>query len=174
MCISFWFCASLYFGTGGYNYITIRNELSKVETTNDTVRVVYRGITFSNKSYLDIYLEEQANSSLYPLINTLPTSMLILITVFSFGILGSVTNLIKQIAIDGKKIEELKYISEPLLGMLTGLIIIGLSYLIPNTLAINDIELKPMSLLFLSLFSGYFSIRFYLFLAKVFDKLFKE
>ena len=171
--IFFWFCLSLYFGTGGYNYINILNNSAKSESNKDTVHVTYQKLSFSNKAALNKYLEEKANSNLYPILDLLPTSLLILITVFSFGILGSITHLIKQVVIVNTNVEELKYISEPILGMLTGFIIIGLTYLVPSTLTTNDVELKPMSLMFLSFFSGYFSTKFYLYLNKVFEKIFK-
>lgn len=171
--ILFWFCLSIYFGTGGYNYINIVQGEHKVEQSKDTVEVLYNNITYKNKAHLNYCLELEANASLYPIISSLPTSLLILITIFSFGILGSVTNLIKQIAIENKPMVELKYISEPILGMLTGFIIIGLSYLVPSTLATTDIELKPMSLVFLSFFSGLFSKDFFIHLSKLFNRIFK-
>lgn len=150
--------------------------MAKEENKNskDTIKVYYGGTSFRNIKEVSILKERQATIKMYPLINTLPTLIFDLIIVFAFGVLGSITNLFKQIAYEKKKIEDLNYISEPILGMLTGFIIIGLSYLIPNTLAVNDIVLKPMSLMFLSLFSGFFSIKFYSYLNSLFGKIFKE
>jgi hypothetical protein len=174
LCILIWFCSSIYFGTGGYNYIKVKQDEEKAANSSDTIKVVYNEVCYKNKASLLVALEKQATINLYPMIEPLPTSVWVLITIFSFGILGSITNLLKQIALDSKEIVELKFISGPLLGMLTGFIIIGLSYLLPSTLANGDVELKPVSIMFLSLFSGFFSIEFYIFLAKLFNRIFKE
>lgn len=170
--IIFWLLSSIYFGTGGLNYVN--RHQPNVTKINDTTQVILNGKYYKNRYELDCKQEDEISSKIYPLLEPLPTSLLYLVTIFSFGLLGSITNIFKQIAIDNKKIENTKYVSEPILGMLTGLIIMGLSFLIPNTLATQEIELKPQSLLFLSLFSGFFSLKFYEYLNKNFGKIFKD
>ena len=172
--ISLWFCIGIYFGSGGYNYINVKQSKEKALHSNDTIKVTYDGVSYKNKETLVNTLEKEATVNLYPLIEPLPTELWNLITIFAFGMLGSVVNLLKQIAIDNQKVEDLKYISLPLLGMITGFIIIGLAYIVPNTLATTEIELKPMSLMFLSLFSGFFTVKFYEYFSQLFAKIFKN
>lgn len=171
--LTIWLSSSVYLGTGGFNFIQLRYEENIAKNSSDTVAVIFHNISFKNIKVLNLYHERNDLLKIFPIVTSLTTSLLELITIFSFGIIGSVTYLIKQIVINDSKVQELKYISQPLLGMLTGLVIIGISYLIPSSLTTNEIEIKPTSLMFLSLFSGFFSISFYEYMAKFYSKLLK-
>ena len=175
--IIIWLCIGLYFGTGSYSNIQNRidkKDADKAWQTIDTSKTTKYEIALKKAALDDARENEKAILNLYPFISKFPNALISLITVFAFGILGSIINLLKQIVLEDKKPTDLKFVAEPLLGMLTGFVIIGLSILVPNTLATSDVELKPMSLMFLSLFSGFFSKRFYVFLSDLFDRIFKK
>lgn len=173
--LGFWIIIGLYFGIGGIVNIqsnNIENEKHKLGlkvtnsnvNTGDTNTVIYDGISFKNKKTLEEYLNSMPLENfkkLYPISQDLPDFMGQIITALAFGLLGSVTRIVLKIAFNAKQIEEVNYISQPILGMLTGLVVMGLSYVIPTLLSKNAITLDPLSLMFFSLFAGIYNKEFY-------------
>jgi H+/Cl- antiporter ClcA len=171
-----WIIVGLFFGIGGIVNIqsnNIKNDKHKLGITDDTIQhlnaadtnsVIYDGITFKNKRALTQYLNSLPSenfSRIYSLFDNLPDFMGQIITAFAFGLLGSVIRIILGIAYHSKKIEDVSYISQPLLGMLTGLVVMGISYVIPNLLSKNAVNIDPISLMFFSLFAGIYNKEFY-------------
>lgn len=88
----------------------------------------------------------------------------LLLTSMSFGLLGAIINILLAIVANKtQKIEDVHFISHPLLGALTGLVVVGLVYMAPSlVIKVNSpTEIKPLCLMFFCLYCGIYSEQFY-------------
>jgi hypothetical protein len=174
-----WLVAGLYVGIGGISRISVDETMETIDKDKDqlqkdSINIIQDGITFTSKYDLKIYLEYSNLQNYFPWAIQLTTFSCFLLTSMSFGLLGSFINVLIDICHAKVKIEESNYISKPLIGMLTGLVVLGLSYLIPTLIVKGSSEIKPLSLMFLCLFCGIYSNKFYEKLAASFDKFFPK
>jgi hypothetical protein len=117
-----WLVTSLYIGIGGYVFTENKMQIKLAIASNDTIPVVdvKTSISYCNQAHLDAAKEQMAILEIYPMYKNLPDSIIFLLTVFGFGIVGTVTFMLKQIALDDVPPEKVKFITLPILGMLTG------------------------------------------------------
>ncbi len=172
-----WISFGLYFGIGGIARIKLDEtqqelESDKEQLQKDTVNVRYEGIDLETKYELKYYLEVRSIENYFPWAVRLSSFVAMLLTAFSFSLLGAVIGIIKEVALKNIPVAETKYWSLPLLGLLSGLVILGLSYLLPTLLIKNGTEIRPLTLMFLCLFGGIFITSFYEKLSQYFNKLF--
>jgi len=173
--LGFWIILGLYFGIGGIVTIQLNDikddkhklgisDSSTVTNATDTNSVIYNDISFKNKAALKEYLNSlpaENFDKVYSFFDNIPDFMAQIITAFAFGLLGSIIRIILSVAYDKKRIQDVSHISQPLLGMLTGLVVMGVSYVIPTLLSKNSINVDPISLMFFSLFVGIYNKEFY-------------
>lgn len=110
----------------------------------------------------------------FKFIDMFPSLLLLVITACSFGLLGGTIKIIRDTVFNSIPISETKYVLVPLLGLLSGLIIFALSYIIPIVLVSGENEVRKTTLMFLSLFAGIMVDKFYFWLETLFNKLFKS
>jgi hypothetical protein len=169
---------SLYFGIGGIISINL-NEIEKQReqaSQTDNVAVNYDGINFKNKDELFSYLNIQKNqniSKFFWWVDDLTDFGALVVTACFFGMLGGVISVINNVAINDKKLEDLHYFSVPISGFLSGIVVLGITYLIPTILVQKSDNIRSMSLMFLCLFGGIKSKELYEKVDKYFNKLFK-
>lgn len=168
--------SGLYFGIGGLSRLKLDETVEELDRNKetllkDTFNIKLNEITIKNK--YDYLYELEANDleNFFPWAIQFSSFSALIITALSFGLLGALIAILKQIAFENLVIEEVKIWSLPLLGLLTGLVIYGLSYILPTALVKNGTELRPITLMFLCLLSGIYSNTFYLRLTKLFDKI---
>lgn len=169
--IVIWLLAGLYFGTGGITRLDNIEKKEKAEHNGDTVKAIYKHRIFQNMAKAQAYIDEKQTEYIYPWITPIPAFLAYMITSCSFGLLGSLIFLLTEIAFNDKKLEDIKYLSIPLLGMLTGIVVLGLSLLIPNILIAGNKDIKPEGLVFLCLFCGLYSNKFYIRLSNIIEKI---
>lgn len=170
---SLWLATGAYFGTAGYTKLKIDELINLGKTKTDSKPVLRGKISFKNSFYLAAYEEELKASKFFPgIFLSTPNILVLLITACSFGILGALTYLTKEIAINNATIESMKVISVPMLGALTGIIMSGLATLVPSILVSGETELKPLSLVFLCFFGGLYNSRFFAWLNDTIGNLF--
>lgn len=156
--LSIVFLIALYFGTGGFlileNDLKV-NEVRNTKTTSENAQ--------SLKMDLDNLLAEQTLIvEIYPYILKLPTVLSFLITAMCFGMMGAIAKVINDIIQARNKVEDtINLLLIPLLGAFIGLIILGVSYALPTLLTNENISLKPISIVFLSLFGGIYYMKFF-------------
>lgn len=172
----FWTLSGLYFGIGGLVRANLDETLSdldknKEKLIKEKISITYDGVELENIYELQTFLEINSIENLFPWAIRLSSFMSLLITSFAFGLIGSIIGLIKEIAFQEKLVEELKIWSMPILGMLTGLVVLGLSYLFPAILTKDASGLQPITLMFFSLFAGMFTKNFYAKLSDNFNKM---
>lgn len=174
-----WLLTGLYFGMGGISRISVDDVTETIDKQKDalkkdTIDVVLNDVTIQNKYQLKYILEYSNLENYFPWAIQLTTFSSFLVTSMSFGLLGSIINILIQIVFSSVKIEDSNYISKPLLGLLTGIVVLGLSYILPTLIIKGSAEIRPLSLMFLCLFCGIYSDKFYEKMSKSFDKLFSK
>ncbi len=113
--------------------------------------------------------------NIFPLVKIIPSFFGLILTAMCFGMIGSLISILLRIVGDQyTKPGEVKYISEPVLGLFTGLCVLGISYVLPTILVSKSDTLRPITLMFLALFFGIYSKNFFEKLASLFPKFFKS
>lgn len=173
--LTVWGVLSLYIGIGG----SLKTENFDVVSaqynfkSNDSVKV--GKISYKNYAEYALFKEDVKSEAIFPWLNAVPDFVGLILTACCFGMLGGLIFLIKEIALSVKKPEDVKYISIPILGFFTGIAVLGVNYIIPIILVSGENKIRPVTLLFFSLFAGMFAERFYKYLSSVADHvLFKE
>ncbi len=168
-----WLIIGLYFGSGGITRLENDNLIKKTSNSTDTSQVIYNKVSYKNKNELISQLEHDEMDTIYPWVDSIPSFVAYLITACAFGLLGSITHIIYQIVLKDIELAALKYWSSPVLGTLTGMLVLGISFVLPNTLFSTDAEIKPSTLMFICLFCGLYSVQFYKRMENSFTKIFK-
>ncbi len=176
--ISTWLISGLYFGIGGLVRAKMDETLKDLDSRKETliqekVRVSYDGIEFENSYELLSFLEVNNIEYLFPWAIKISSFVSLIITAFSFGLIGSIIALLKDIAFTEIPLENLRIWSLPVLGILTGLVVMGLSYLLPTILIKNSTGLQPITLMFICLFAGIHTENFFNKISEYFKKLFE-
>ena len=176
----FWMSAGLYFGIGGIALMKINTATSEKNklSNNDTSKVVYEGITFKNTEAVRTYIDEQRIQkfeNLVPFFKGIPDYLALIITGSSFSLLGVLIRILLGIVYKRQSLTGINYFSEPLLGILTGIVVQGVASLVPIVLTGNTVEINAISLVFFCLFAGIYCEAFYdkvqnYFLTKIFAK----
>jgi hypothetical protein len=174
-----WLLAGLYFGIGGISRISVDEVTESIDKQKDalkkdTINIKLDGVDIENKYQLKYILEYSNLENYFPWAIQLTTFSSFLVTSMSFGLLGAMINILIQIVFSASKIEDSNYVSKPLLGLLTGIVVLGLSYIIPTLIVKGNAEIKPLSLMFLCLFCGIYSDKFYEKMSNSFDKFFSK
>jgi hypothetical protein len=165
---------ALYFGSGGFIILENEQQYEKAITSQEKI-VALGKAKFYNKEVMVCAEQQDLISIIYPYYNILPDALNFIITAICFGIIGSVGKVIN----DSIKNEITLYRKTNLLlipcqGGIIGLIILGISYTIPVILTGENVTLKPITVVFLSLFGGIFYENFYQwFLKNLNDTVFK-
>ncbi|MDN3689348.1 hypothetical protein [Cyclobacterium jeungdonense] len=171
-----WFCGiifitALYFGSGGY--IILQNEqLYEKAQTLEKNEVVYKGVTFYNKETMIAAREQDLIIRVYPYAMKIPSFLSFLLTAVSFGIIGALGKVINDTLQKNVIFKETpNLLLVPIQGGIIGIIILGVSYAIPIILTNENVSLKPISIVFLSLFGGIFYMNFYEWFTSVIDRI---
>ena len=172
--IAIWTLSGLYYGVGGYMSIVLLDQKEKAELGQD-VGLKIDDTIYRNMDQYKWFHNKKQLETVFPWLIKVPQSLAIIIAALSFGILGGVTRLIKQIAFDdGVTLENIRAVSIPTLGMLSGIIMLGVTFIIPTVLTSGEQELRPTTLIFLTLFAGLFAKRFYEWLSTCFHIIFPQ
>ncbi|MGQ1788513.1 MULTISPECIES: hypothetical protein [unclassified Saccharicrinis] len=165
------FLAALYIGSGGY--IILQNEqLYEKANTLEKKEVTYHGIKFYNKETMNAAREQELIISVYPYAMKIPSFLCFLLTAISFGIIGALGKVINDTIHKKTKFKDTpNLLLVPIQGGIIGIIILGISYTIPIILTNDNVSLKPITIVFLSLFGGIFYLNFYDWFAHMINKV---
>lgn len=163
---------ALYFGIGGL--IILENDLKYEKAKTLEKKEVYYNnkIKFHNKEVMNAAIQQDHILKIYPYAKQLPSAMSFIITALSFGMIGSIGKVINDSIKNKVRLSEtINLLLIPLQGSIIGLIILGISYVIPLLLTSDDVSLKPITIVFLCLFGGIFYLDFYNWLEEIFKKM---
>jgi hypothetical protein len=160
---------SLYFGIGGSLKTENYNQVSIQYNFNDTTKVedFKTKLEFKNFAELALYKEDEKSAKIFPFLSLMPDFLGIILTACFFGMIGGIISILKKIALENKNIEDTNYISIPLLSFFTGLVILGLNYIIPTILVAGENKIRPITLIFTSLFAGIYTPQFFKFITSI-------
>jgi hypothetical protein len=169
-----WLALGLYYGISGYLAIDVNSNLKAVnELRGDTTSVVIEDTKYKSPRQYSLIKDKEQIANTFPYLQGIPDNLCVVLAALSFGVLGSITLLFKELAFDTNvSIANSRIFSIPLLGMLSGLFILGLTYLIPTIFVSGDNAVRPEVLVFLSLFAGLFCGQFYEWLNGSFIRIF--
>ena len=175
--LAFWLLTGLYMGIGGLTRAKLDDTLLNLEQdkeklVKDTVNIIYDGLDFSIQYELQYYREAESVEKIFPWALKISSFFILIMTALSFGLLGGVVSIIKEIVFDRKPLNDLQIWSLPILGLLTGFIVLGMSYLLPTVLVKNGGDIRPVTLMFLCLFGGMFARSLFEKLTAYFNKMF--
>lgn len=165
------FSISLYFGTGGY--VIIQNEQMYEDAQKLEKReVVENGSKYDNIELLRMVKQRQQIIKLFPYAQHIPNGVSFIITAMAFGIVGAIGRVINDIIRLKQKLTETpNLLLIPLHGAIIGVVILGISYSIPILLTGDNIQLKPISMVFISLLGGIVYDNFYTWIIGTINKL---
>jgi len=174
---------ALYLGTGGFiilqnDQIYIKPNVNSRDSDNlrDTVyfkkkQVISKNINYDNKEVLYVAEQQGLILKIYPYADKIPSILCFILTAISFGIIGSVGKVINDSIQNKNELNNApNLLLIPIQGGFIGLIIIGISYVIPIILTNDSVSLKPVTIVFLSLFGGIFYLNFYNWLMSLINK----
>jgi len=171
----------LYVGIGGLGHQQYRDKLTALSTEkpsiDDTIAVQIGVLTAPNMLEMKkIATAEQYEKFMrfYPWMNDLPDLIILLLTCCAFSLVGSHILLLRTIANKKTSSEFPGHLAMIFSGFLIGLVVLGLSILLPRVLVSEGGTIQPSALMFLSLFGGMYSDALYSKLSKYVDKLFKN
>lgn len=163
----------LFVGIGGIIKAHYEEDITrlKIEASQQEKNqpLFYKGIQFENYNELALNLMVKNIPRVYTwIIEEISPFLALIITSLSFGLLGGIIHLFRKnpsflVCISWKDL-----LLFPVYGMLTGMVVLGISYLLPSVLVTNTGEVRPITLMFLSLFAGIFIDTFYIKLLKIF------
>ncbi|MDB5005665.1 MAG: hypothetical protein JWP45_58 [Mucilaginibacter sp.] len=179
--LAIWLFAGVIIGVGGLTKLSSDETLEKLDRNkSDLIKKTFpaikteKGATIGDEYTLAVYNEQQGLETYFKWTVILPQFTAEIITAMSFGLPGALVNVLKDLAIKRKSLLEVSCITMPILGLLTGIVVLGLSYLLPTVLTKDAGEIRPMTLMFLCLFCGISTQKFYDKIESFFDKLFTK
>ena len=192
--LAFWLLFGLYFGLAGILYADITEEkefISRTSNQQHEIKIppgVIQGVDSAGNTYYEsdgarfssleklvLYENEEAAGDLFDWYDDLPDKLILFITSMALGGLGALISLVKKLALEGARVDDLKTFWHPMLGALIGIIILGISYLVPIIITTqSDVEIRATTLIFLSMFAGMYSKEFLTFLESRFSNYLKQ
>jgi hypothetical protein len=173
----FWGISGLYFGVAGLTRAKLDETLLQLDQdrevlVKDTINMELSGVALENRYQLKYFMEISSTEKVFPWVMSISSFMSLILTSFAFGLLGAIIHLLKEIALEEKDVNATRVYSIPLLGMFSGLIILGISFILPTVLVKGAGEIRPLTLMFLSLFGGLYVSNLHDKLSGYFGKLF--
>ncbi len=171
---------AFYIGVGGLGNEDYSNKLAALNNLkpegSDTAALKEGLIEYQNVLEMRrIEVVEQHNKFMrfYPWMEDLPDIISLLLTCCAFSLLGSYILIVRGFTVRKRKVDLAGHPAIILSSFLTGLVIMGLSYLLPLVLINEGGKIRPFTLMFLSLFGGMYSNTFYDKLSKYVGQMFK-
>jgi len=161
----------IYFGAGGL--IILENDLKyeKVKKNfkdpRDTLEYKNKnGVTFKTKEALEASDQQDLAFKIFPHLQDIPSFFSFFITSICFGIIGVFSKMINDsIKSKDPALPEFAYMTLMIIqGGLIGILVLSISYVIPNILINESLTLNPISIVVLSLLGGVCYLDFFLWL----------
>lgn len=180
--LAFWIAAGLYFGIAGWTKIQL-DTLAEAAMKAPEDKVTYTmgceeecepiEVEFRSMADLMVFLEqERVYRSIFCWVYTMPSPLPFVLSSLAFGALGNTAALLRMALTKNNLPGISVLLISPLSGALIALMLLGVSYIVPAMLTVDGATLRPVALLFISLFAGAFSDHIYKWLQAFVDKIF--
>lgn len=167
--VAAWLILGLYFGTGGV--CKLENDKLITEPESDTTKVEFEGIPYKNERHMHIAIENDEMNKIFPWTEKLPSFIDYLITACAFSLIGTLSRMFYDSSQGVTPISKSKFLSRPIFGVLTGILVLGITYVVPNIFLADRSPVNGATLVFISLFCGVFSEKFYSLISNAFSNL---
>lgn len=181
MFLGIWIIFALYLGLSGLCKLYVEEQVDKLDHDREalTKQVINRSVdglpAFKNEYDYKNYMLISRYTNIFPLVDVIPSFFGLICTSMFFGMIGSIVKiLLRLVRNEYTSVSEIKYLSEPILGLFTGLCVLGISYVVPTILVSKAEFIRPITLMFLSLFSGIYTDSFFEKLSSVFPTVNKS
>jgi hypothetical protein len=171
---------AFYIGVGGLGNEDYNNRLTALNNIKpegvDTISVREGLVQYQNvmeMRRIEIVEQQAKFIRFYPWIEELPDIIILLLTCCSFSLLGSYILIARGFALKKRKVFAAGHPAMIVSSFMTGLVVMGLSYLLPLLLINEGGKVRPFTLMFLSLFGGMYSNTLYDKLTKYVGQMFK-
>ena len=165
--------AALYVALAGWVNAELNAALKENKADQIVKPVLSDGIQFVNQDALRRYQTATKAKKWIPWMVDLPQPMALFVTAMSFGSVGGVIRVVAEATRDPKKLT-LGSFGTVFLAALTGLIVLGISYIVPAALTISEGTVRPVALLFLCLVAGVYHDYVFDWLGKCVRKMFER
>jgi len=168
-----WLLLALYIGAGGWVAADVDRTIQEMHTNpDDTTSVKFDDITYANRTELRRALLLKQRDAWFPWLSSIPTFLGLLLTAIAFGSVGGVIHVVKGITFPDNTAQSPSIFLHGLFGGIIGLLLLGLSYVLPTALTTTSSDPHPTSLFFLCLFGGMFSEKVHAWLGSLVDSIF--
>jgi hypothetical protein len=176
-----WVSIGLYFGTQGLVLLELDERYNETYESAkfDTVQVFFDGdqrMEFWYEGQKSLYLDQKSIKEVFTVsfLEFCPSFLLLILTACAFGLAGSSMSIAKKKVIDKVPIEQQDVIFTPLLGLMVGIVVLGLAETIPTILMSGTGTIRPIVLVFLSFFAGFFIENFLAWFENRFQKMLEK
>lgn len=154
-------------GLGGYLHLAVRGSVISSSAAPGSYEV--DSIVFKTAEEALVYLEDSRTCKHFPWFKDLTDGELLFLACTGCGLIGGVIAIVLRIARGQLKVEQGRVISIPLLGLLTGWVVVLVVQFLPDSV-MTFATRKPLGLPGISLLAGIFFSLFYRWLADLFKK----
>jgi hypothetical protein len=164
---------ALYVSLAGWVNAELHAALKENKAGQVPRPVTYNEIEFVNEDALKRYEVALQAKKWFPWMVDMPQPVALLVTAMSFATVGGV---IRVVADGTRGVKQLgpQSFATVFLAALTGLIVLGVSYIVPAALTISEGTVRPVALLFLCLVGGVFHDYVFEWLGKRIKKVFER
>ena len=172
-----WVCLLLFIYAGAGTFIgadlNVKLTSSQITTGQSSSQYKYKGVTFKTKEDAIEVIKRESVGVYFPWIFILPLNLSIFILAFCSGSFGGVIKIFKEIALNNKEIAKIPVLYLMFFAGFIGLMVLGVSFLLPTALTASKSTPWPIAIMFLSIFGGLFCENTTTWLEKIYKKLFK-
>ena len=162
---------ALYSAAAGWTNVELETALQQKAPAGASRPVVYEGIQLASADALDRFRMVEKAKSWFPWIIDLPEPIALMLTALAFGAIGGVIRVTFDAVSNTSQVNGRSF-AVVALSSLTGLLILGVSFVVPAALTVSDAKVRPVALLFFCLVGGLFFDQIFAWLRKRIEGMF--
>ena len=162
-----------YCAAAGWVNVEMAAALRENKASDISKPIIFDEVQFVSEDALRRYQTARKANNWFPWMVDMPDPIALMITALAFGTVGGVT----RVAFDAiSNTTPLNGRSFAILGLssLMGLLVLGVSFVIPAALTVSEATVRPVALLFFCLLGGIFYDHIFIWLKERIEKLFER
>jgi hypothetical protein len=152
----------LYVSSAGWVKVDFEGFLKKNKEVPTTTKAPseLHGIAFKSDDAMKKAVEFEKAEKFCGWIFALPDVIALGVSALAFGFLGGILGIFKKLYYNKELYSERIFVY-PFFTALSGLLVLGLAYVVPSVLTSSEVALRPVGLIFLCLLMGAFADEFF-------------
>ena len=166
----------IYLGAGAYIGADLHVTLtsSKPSKESSSTHVFYKGVDFESEKEVKEIVKRESAGVYFPWVFSLPLEATVFVLAFCSGAFGGIIKIFKELSINKRKIAEMPVTYLLFFAGFLGLMVLGVSYLLPAALTASKNIPQPVAIVFLSILGGIFCENTMEWLEKQYKKIFNK